>query len=222
MSVFGFSKISLIVFAFSLIIVMISLVPVVFPALISETVTVSDLEKIGIIPYEEDPYQFGLLTTPLILVNVIIFVTYFFKNKFPLGISKLFKKLLNFQVSKKVSIIIILIVLSMYVIGTVPELDTEEKWKDFIKLEKILDAWSIDTFTPKLGIEPHLRYFCLSSSMILFGSYKVIPFLASIALLITTYLLTKTITKNRFAVLVSMILVLQSNLFLSFDTLATY
>ena len=51
MSVFGFSKISLIVFAFSLIIVMISLVPVVFPALISETVTVSDLEKIGIIPY---------------------------------------------------------------------------------------------------------------------------------------------------------------------------
>jgi len=102
------------------------------------------------------------------------------------------------------------------------KLETEEKWKDYIALEKILNAWSIDTFDPKLGIEPHLRYFLLSSSMILFENYKVIPFLASITLLITTYLITKTITKNRFAGLVSMVLVLQSNLFLSFDTSITY
>ena len=222
MSVLNYSKTSWIVFAFSLIIVMISLISVLFPALISETVTVSDLEKMGIVPYEKDPYEIGLLTIPLIIVNIIIFTTYFLKNKLPLGISKSFKKLFNFQVSKKVSIIIIVIVLSVYIIGTAPELATEEKYQDYIALEKILNEWSNGTIHIRLGVEPYLKYFLESSSMILFGSYKVIPFLTSITLLIITYLFTKTITKNNFAGLVAMILVLQSNLFLSFDTSVTY
>ena len=219
MSVFGFSKISLVVFAFSLIIVMISLVPVIFPALISETVTVSDLEKMGIVPYEKDPYEIGLLTIPLIFVNIIIFTTYFLRNKLPLGISKLFKKLFLFEISKKITIIIITILLVMYVLVSAGELSTEENFKDYVGVKNRLQTWSIDQIS---SFEPHVRYFLLSSSMILFGSYKIIPFLASIALLITTYLITKEITKNRFAGLVSMILVLQSSLFLSFDTIVSY
>ena len=219
MSVLNYSKTSWIVFAFSLIIVMISLVSVLFPALISETVTVSDLEKIGIVPYEKDPYEIGLLAIPLIFVNIIIFTTYFLRNKLPLGISKLFKKLFLFEISKKITIIIITILLVMYVLVSAGELSTEENFKDYVGVKNRLQTWSIDTIS---GFEPHVRYFLLSSSMILFGSYKIIPFLASIALLITTYLITKEITKNRFAGLVSMILVLQSSLFLSFDTIVSY
>jgi hypothetical protein len=42
------------------------------------------------------------------------------------------------------------------------------------------------------------------------------------ALLGVTYLFTTSLTKNRFAGIVSMVIVLQSNLFLTFDTSSTY
>jgi hypothetical protein len=58
--------------------------------------------------------------------------------------------------------------------------------------------------------------------MILFGSYKIIPLLFSMALLGVTYLFTTSLTKNRFSGLVSMGLVLQSYTFLTYDTSSTY
>jgi hypothetical protein len=58
--------------------------------------------------------------------------------------------------------------------------------------------------------------------MEIFGDYKTIPLLFSIALLGVTYLFTTSLTKNRFAGIVSMGIVLQSNLFLTFDTSSTY
>lgn len=228
----GYSKISWTVLVFSIIISMISLITVIFPALISETVTVSELEKIGVSLHEEDPYQIGPIATLLILINVIIFGIYFFKNKLPLRISKFFKKLFNFQISKKVTTIIIVIILSGYIIGTISELETEEKWQDYIGIEKRLqDAILANRSTIEEAIignqnfqtfEPHVKYSMLLISEELFGNFKVIPFLASIALILVTYFITKEITKNKFAGLISMILVLQSNLFLSYDTSITY
>ena len=215
---------------FSLFVVTFSLISVVFPALISETVVVSDLERMGITPYQEDPYQIGPMAIPLILTNGIIFALYLLRNK--LGLSSKFEKLLEFQISKKVAAVIIVIILSGYVVGTIPELDTKEEFDDFILVEKRLrEAIRDDRFTIEDAInknpnysmnEPHVKYSLLIISEKVFGNFKVVPFLASIALLLVTYFMTKEITKNRFAGLVSMILVLQSNLFLSFDTSATY
>ena len=215
---------------FSLFVVTFSLISGVFPALISETVVVSDLERMGITPYQEDPYQIGPMAIPLILTNGIIFALYLLRNK--LGLSSKFEKLLEFQISKKVAAVIIVIILSGYVVGTIPEVDTKEEFDDFILVEKRLrEAIRDDRFTIEDAInknpnysmnEPHVKYSLLIISEKVFGNFKVVPFLASIALLLVTYFMTKEITKNRFAGLVSMILVLQSNLFLSFDTSATY
>jgi len=58
--------------------------------------------------------------------------------------------------------------------------------------------------------------------MLLFGNYAVIPFLASIALVIMVYFFTKQITNKRFAGLVAAIILLQSNVFLTFDTSVAY
>jgi hypothetical protein len=58
--------------------------------------------------------------------------------------------------------------------------------------------------------------------MVLFGNYKVIPFLASISLLLITYFLTKKITQKRFASIIAVIVLLQSNLFLTYDTSVAY
>jgi hypothetical protein len=227
-----FSKISVIVFLFSIIISGISLISVVFPALISETVSISELEKIGIIQHEEDPYQTGPLAGLLILVNGVIFGIYFFKNKFPKKISTSFKKITTFQVSKKVTVLIIIIILSIYTIATIPEFEKDEEFEDFISMEKRLNESIRDNrFTIEDVIsgnqnysiaEPHVKYSLLLISEKIFGDFRVIAFFASVSLLLLTYLVTEAITKNRLAGLVSIILIIQSNLFLSFDTSAVY
>ncbi len=54
------------VLVFSILISTISLVSVVFPALISETVSISELEKLGVPQHEEELFQTGPLTGLLI------------------------------------------------------------------------------------------------------------------------------------------------------------
>ena len=72
------------------------------------------------------------------------------------------------------------------------------------------------------AIEPHVKYSLLIISEKIFGDFRVIAFFASIALLITTYFITKEITKKRIPGILAMLLVLQSNTFLSYDTSSTY
>ena len=220
------------VLLFSIIISGISLISVIFPALISETVSISDLEKLGISQHEEEPFQTGPLTGLLILVNGIVFGTYVLKNRVPEKISILFKKIVSFQISKKVTILTIIVILSIYTIATIPEFEKNEEFDDFITMEKRLNESIRDNrFTIEDAIsgnqnysiaEPHVKYSLLLISEKVFGDFRVIAFFASVSLLILTYLVTEAITKNRLAGLVSIILLIQSNLFLSFDTSAVY
>ncbi|MFB5635959.1 MAG: hypothetical protein ACE5RB_04965, partial [Nitrosopumilus sp.] len=99
------------------------------------------------------------------------------------------------------------------------ELTTQENLEDYVGVKNRVETWSVDKIT---SFEPHVRYALLSASMNLFGSYKIIPFLASIALLITTYLITTKITNKRFAGIISTIILLQSSVFLTYDTTVSY
>ena len=220
------------VLLFSIIISGISLISVIFPALISETVSISDLEKLGISQHEEDPYQTGPLAGVLILINGIVFGAYVLKNKIPEKISTPFKKIVSFQISKKLTILTIIVILSIYTIATIPEFEKNEEFDDFttmeerLKLSILVDRFTIEDVinkNPNYSIaEPHVKYTLLIISEKIFEDFRVIAFFASVSLLLLTYLVTESITKNRFAGLISLILVIQSNLFLSFDTSAVY
>jgi hypothetical protein len=206
---------SKIIFLFSLIVVLISLISVVFPALISVTVSTNQLEKMGIDIIEQDPYQTGPLAGLLIISNVIIFAGYIFRKKIP-KISNIF----SFDIPHKISIIIVLVVIIGYGFISFSEVNTDDEFDDW---HEVLER--LETGSAKINIslvEPFLRYFLLESSMDIFGDYKTIPLLFSMALLGVTYLFTTSLTKNRFAGIVSMGIVLQSNLFLTFDTSSTY
>ena len=221
---------SWIVFLFSVSIVLISLISVIFPAILVS----SEPQIPGVIDTSPNSFEIGVWGGPLIITNIIVFgMTFlYFKNKLPTGISKSFKKLFKFEVSNKVTIIIIAIILSVYIIGTIPELQTEEKWADFQPIEqRVKEAIRDDRFTIEDAIyghpiypifEPHTNYTLLIISEQVFGNLKIIPFLASITLLITTYFITKSITNKRFAGIISMIILIQSNVFLSYDTSPTY
>ena len=206
-----------IVFIFSIGIVLISFISAVFPALI----LASDTERIpGIEPVTPDPFEIGVWSGGIIASNIVIFSLALLHHKKKIRpLSSLFEKVFSFEISKKISLVIMISLLVIYVSVSAGELSTEENFEDYVGVKERLESWSIDSIS---NFEPHVRFFLLSSSMNLFGSYKIAAFLASIALLITTYLITTTIAQKRFAGVIATIIVLQSSVFLTYDTTVAY
>ena len=158
-------KISWLVFLFSIILVLISLVPVVFPAIIqsSDITTTLNIPKAG-----PDQYEIGSLAMPLIIINIIVFSIFviYKKNKLPKFIESYLKKLTNYEISKKTSFIVLLVILGIYIIFTVDELRVEEKWDDYQGIKIRLSWWNLDQIMR--SFEPHGTYFLLKASDILF------------------------------------------------------
>ena len=228
---FSVSRIPLIVFLFSIGIVLTSFVSVIFPALIvgSNTTIIPDIQPVLPSLLELGVWSYGVIISSVVVFGLLYL---FYKNKLPSSVSKLFKKIFNFEVSKKTTFITLVVILVMYVGFTTHELWLQETWEDYEPIKKrlhdsiISNRWTIEDAIngnpnyPK--DEPHVTYTLLLISLKLFGNDKVVPFLASIGLLVTTYLITTKITQKRFAGIIAFIILLQSNLFLTYDTSATY
>ena len=106
-------------------------------------------------------------------------------------------------------------------IATSSELGTEETWGDYEGVKQRAQTWTLESIPT--STENHVKYFLITTSMKIFGNYAVIPFIASIALVLVTFDITRKITQKRFAAIVAVIILLQSNLFLTYDdTSVTY
>ena len=212
-----------IVFFFSISIVLISLVSVIFPALIaSNNSTIKLLEEFSIELVEINPFQTGVWAGPLLASNfiVLIIAILYFKNKLPNVLGRAINFIFTFEISKKVAIISIVVLLAIYVGLSAGELAQEEEWEDYPGLKQRVENWSPNQVAA--NFEPHVRYFLLWSSFFLFGNFAIIPFIASISLLVLTYFFTVKLTKKRFAGIISMVVLLQSNIFLTYDTTVSY
>ncbi len=209
------SSISWIVFFFTGTIVLISLVSVIFPALIVRTMS-------SILESQVEPFELGVWATPLIVANLIILGIGlgYSKKKLPNQISNSIKFIFDFEVSKRIAIIVMIVFLGIYITSSAQELASEEIWGDYAEVKNRVDNWSIEQVGGEF--EPHFRYFLLSSSLAIFDNIRIIPFLASISLIILTYLFTLQISQKRFAGLVASAVLLQSSVFWSYDTTATY
>ena len=236
-------KLSWIVFLFTLFVVLISLVSFVFPALlISEMGSGNTIEETGVKgTYKINPYELGHWAVPLFVVNIIVFTMFVLYrwNKLPDSIKHGLESLFSFEISKKTAVVIILIIMTGYIAFSSMELTEDEIWPDWDQVEVRLQGdkavpcdiivsepnctgWPYTNPTVSSGFEPHVRYFLLKLSVTLFDNFKIFPFFASVALLLVTYLFTTLITGKRFAGIISLIIMIQSNLFLSFDTSPTY
>ncbi len=240
-------KLSWIVFLFTLFVVLINLISFVFPALIiSEMGAGNAIESIAGLTgtYKIDPYELGYWAAPLFVANIIVFSIFalYHWNKLPDSVSHAFKSLFSFEISKKTAVVILLIILAVYVALSSIELTQDETWPDWNRVEVRLEGekavgqfscellktdpnctgWPYTHPTVSSGFEPHAKYFFLKTSDMIFGNYKIFPFFASIGLLIVTYLFATLITGKRFAGIISLVIMIQSNLFLSYDTSSTY
>jgi len=210
------------IFIATIIVIFLIYIPIVFPALFSSLVgSYSDTIN--------NPFEFGHQAFILIISNVIIlgFGFAYYKQKLPTQLQNIIERVRSFEISKKITIIVFFIIMGIYIGVSVPELFLDEalQWDDYIVLEKALELGPYgESDNPYIQEQNdrYVRMFLLDISLNTFQNIKFLPFIASIMVVFFTYLLTTQICQKRFAGIISMIVLLQSNIFLKYDTIAVY
>ena len=208
--------VSWIVFIPTVVIVLITLATVVFPAILMTSTT--DVK----FPTQINFFELGTWGAPLLIGNAIIFsiIVLLYKNKFPKKITNALKIIQNFEISPRIALMVLGVMIGTYAILSVGEIESQDIWDDYKRIVKpALESWTPDN--ARLS-DDTLEYFFGYVSMEVFDNYKAIPFISSIIILFLTYLVTVQITKKRFAGIVSLVLVFQSSNFLTYDTTVTY
>ena len=213
--------VTFVVFLFSLGIIGISLVSMSFPALIITSTYDFSLE---IDPFESSPWLAPIIISAIILLSVGFL---YLRKKLPTRIHSIIDYILSFEISKKVAIIIGIIILSIYIGLSIPELfiDEIDQWSDFSILTSALEIWPSTESWNVYVKEQNTRYVrmaLLDFSQDFFQNIKFLPFIASISTVIFTALITIQLSKKRLAGIIAMIVLLQSPTFTDFDTIAVY
>lgn len=214
------SKVTIAVFVFALIVICINIASVIFPALILEVVLGNEVKH--------DPFVVGPWTLPIIISNLAVLTLgiAYYKNKIPRKILNCMRFIYNFEISKNIAMLVFMGMLFTFIGAEMEEITKDESLSvgDFPGVEQAAKNFperGESSIMITLG-NLVVKNFFLKSSLVLFDNIRVIPFLATITLLILTYLFTYEITKKRFAGLVSMVVLMQSFTFLNYDTIATY
>ena len=216
------------VFFTTLSIVVFSLFAIIFPSFLMTT----------FYPYTTNlqPFESSVWLVPIVSSNSILLVIGFayYRKRLPLQIYKGIEFVLNFEISKKTALLTGIIILVFYIGFSLPELAIDEatQWDDYQDLKSGLDIWpstadGIIQYSPYSNkgyseYERPIRMLLLDTSLDIFQNVKILPFVASILLVVVTFFLTYQITQKRFAGIISMVILLQSHTFLHFDTIATY
>ena len=202
-------------------IVGISVISVIFPALI--------ISSTYEFPNELDPFETSPWALPIIIpIIFLLALGLLYKNeKLPSVFSSSIKFVLNFEISKKVAIIAGIIILGLYVGFSFEELFIyeAEQWPDYLILDQALKIFPETNHSSVYVNEQNTRYvrmIILDFSQEFLQNIKFLPFIASILVVIFTALITIQFSKKRFSGIISMIILLQSITFTDFDTIAVY
>ena len=223
MSEFENSQIvSYIVFFCTLVVVLLTLIPIVFPALFSSF--------FGMFTENLDPFELGYQSVFFIVSNILIlgFGAAYYKKKIPSLVYNVIEKIRTFEITKRVSIISLAVILVVYVGLSTPELFLDEslQWSDYdAVLVPALEIWPFgeaDDIYVQEQNDRYVRMFLLDASLDIFQNIKLLPFIASILIVVFTYLITVQFCQKRFAGIIAVIVLLQTYTFLKFDTTAVY
>jgi len=223
MSEFANSQtISYIVFFCTLVVVLLTLTPVIFPALYSSF--------FGVFTENLDPFELGYQSVFFIVSNILIlgFGVAYYKKKIPSSMHDVVEKIRTFEISKRVAVISLAVILVVYIGLSAPELSLDEskQWSDYdAVLIPALEIWpfgeSDDIYIQEQN-DRYVRMFLLDISLDIFQNIKLLPFIASILIVVFTYLITVQFCQKRFAGIISVVVLLQTYTFLKFDTTAVY
>ena len=199
----------------------ISLLSVVFPALI--------LTEFGNITTNlYDKFEIGNNAFVLILGNIIILsLGYVYKKNKITNFSSFVNKIRDFDISKKQSLIIGIIILVVYAAITSPELTLDEalQWGDYGILTSALETFPETASGDQIQDEQNSRFvrmILLGFSQDYLDNIKILPFISSIILIALVGLTAFEISQKKIAGLIAMLVIIQSYTFLEYDTIAVY
>jgi len=210
------------VFFSTLVVVLLTLIPIIFPALFSSF--------FGMFTENLDPFELGYQAVFFIVSNILIlgFGAAYYKKKIPALVSDVIEKVRTFEISKRVAMISLAVILVVYIGLSAPELSLDEgsQWSDYnAVLIPALEIWPFgeadDVYVQEQN-DRYVRMFLLDVSLDIFQNIKFLPFIASILIVVFTYLITVQFCQKRFAGIISVVILLQSYTFLKFDTTAVY
>jgi len=177
---------------------------------------------------ELEPFESSIWLIPILSFSslILVFGFAYYKKKLPNSIYKSIEFILNFETSKRVTFIVLIIIFVFYIGFSVNELSlNEEDQPDYPVLGEALKIWpsteSDNTYVQEQNSR-YVRMALLVSSLETFQNIKILPFIASISLLVVAFFLTYQISHKRFSGIVSVLIILQSHTFLHFDTIALY
>jgi len=214
-------NLSYLVFFSTLSIVGFSLFAIIFPGFLIS----------NYFPYnaELESFEPSIWLIPVLSFSFVVLTLGFvyYKKKLPDQIYKYIQFALNFEISKRLTLIIVTTILIFYIGFSASELTINEdgQWSDYTILKQALEIWP-STETNDIYVQEqnsrYVRMALLVSSLEIFQNIKILPFVASISLLIVTFLVTSQISHKRFSGIIAMLVLLQSHTFLHFDTVAVY
>ena len=216
------TMVSYAVFFCTLVVVLLTLTPVVFPALFSSF--------FGMFTENLNPFELGYQSGFFIISNILIlaFGVAYYKKKIPSSVYDVVEKIRTFEISKRVTVISLAVILAVYIGLSASELSLDEskQWSDYdAVLIPALEIWpfgeSDDIYVQEQN-DRYVRMFLLDISLDIFQNIKLLPFIASILVVVFTYLITVQFCQKRFAGIIAIIVLLQSYTFLKFDTIAVY
>ena len=169
MSEFENSRIiSYAVFFCTLVVVLLTLIPLIFPALFSSF--------FGRFAENLNPFEIGYQSVFFIVSNFLIFgfgVAYY-KKKIPSSVNDLIEKIRTFEISKRVAMISLAVILVVYIGLSAPELSINEstQWSDYdAVVVPALEIWpfgeSDDIYIQEQN-DRYVRMFLLDVSLDIF------------------------------------------------------
>jgi hypothetical protein len=212
--------ISIIIFSAVILTSIFSFNQVLFPKLLIELTSVYQNESDNI-------FELGIWGIPFLISNITFGLIWFSIKFFKIPIRKYIQSVLDFDLSKKITILILIIIFSIYLTFAINGLDDfVSNAGDYADTLEGVENVSLYAETED-GSQGHLNYFYLryvflNISYTIFNSIEVLPFLSSVALLSLTYLLSVKLSGKRISGIVAVIIVIQSNLFHIFDTQGSY
>ena len=213
---------SYLVFLSTISIVIISLFAIIFPGFF---ISIYFPYNVEIVPFEPSIWLIPVSSFSFVFL-VLGFVYY--KRKLPVQVYKCIQFILNFEISKRITVILGIIIFVFYIGFSVNELSINEDGQfpdDYDILITALQIWpsteSDDIYVQEQNSR-YVRMLLLGTSLEIFQNIKILPFVASISLLIVTFFLTYQISHKRFSGIVALLIILQSHTFLFFDTVAVF
>jgi len=205
------------IFGLTLAVVILLLVGLFFPALV-----ISQIYELLI---KVDSFELGFWAMPVLTVNLILlgFGILYYKKFLPVVIYRLIDFILNFEVSRRTAIIVVVTLFVIYIGFSLynDNIYEPDPWGDFFRIEKAIEEFPFNEYRGNVSIV-YVQNFFLWVSQNILQNIRILPFVASISLLLLTYFFTVQLTNKRFAGIIALIVLMQSWVFLTYDTTATY